>query len=98
MLEFNKERFLSLLCAAPEIEPVIEEAEHSEYVKSLVDAFQKDGRLDLNQINFDAFDLCHVTPKGYSRIYDRVKDGWVKGVVHFCRKTPTAHLQKRAFF
>ena len=48
MLEFNKERFLSLLCTAPEIEPVIEEAEHSEYVKSLVDAFQTDGRLDLN--------------------------------------------------
>ncbi|MCI6361973.1 hypothetical protein [Intestinimonas butyriciproducens] len=66
MLEFNKDRFLSLLCAAPKIEPVIEEPEHSEYVQSLIDTFKKEGRLDLTEINFDAFDLCHVTPEGYA--------------------------------
>ena len=69
MLEFNKDRFLSLLCAAPKIEPVIEEPEHSEYVQSLIDTFKKEGRLDLTEINFDAFDLCHVTPEGYTRMY-----------------------------
>lgn len=98
MLDFNKERFLSLLCAAPKIEPVIEEAEQSEYVQTLIDAFEKDGRLELDRIDFNAFDLCHVTPQGYSRIYDHVKDGWVKGIVRFCRNTPPAHLQQRTFF
>lgn len=98
MLEFNKDRFLSLLCAAPKVEPVIEEPEHSEYVQSLIDTFKKEGRLDLTEINFDAFDLCHVTPEDYTRMYSHIKDGWAKGVVHFCRKTPPAHLQQRAFF
>lgn len=98
MLDFHKERFLSLLCAAPKIEPVIEEAERSEYVQTLIDTFKRDGCLDLGTINFDAFDLRHVTPEGYSRIYDHVKDGWVKGIVRFCRNTPPAHLQQRTFF
>lgn len=48
--------------------------------------------------NFVPADLGENKARVLAERYSHIKDGWAKGVVHFCRKTPPAHLQQRAFF
>ena len=91
MLEFDKKRFAELLLTAPAKEPLLESAEPNAYVQSLIDTFENEGRLD-------AFELKHVTPKGYESIYNHTTDGWLKGFIGFCRKTPPLRLKQRSFF
>lgn len=98
MLEFNKQRFTTLLLAAPKKEQLLESAEPSTYVQELLDTFEREGKLDLTKIDLNAFELRHVTPLGYESIYNNVSDGWIKGFIRFCRKTPSLRLQQRSFF
>lgn len=98
MLEFNKNHFAELLLAAPKNEPLFEAPQHSPYVQTLLDTFEREGKIDLTKIDLDAFELKHVTPLGYEGIYINVADGWSKGFIRFCRKTPPLQLQQRAFF
>ena len=93
MLEFDKKRFAELLLTAPAKEPLLET-----YVQSLMDTFENEGRLDLTTVDLDAFELKHVTPVGYESIYNHTTDGWLKGFIGFCRKTPSLRLQQRSFF
>lgn len=98
MLEFDKKRFTELLATVPAKERLLEAAEPNTYVQSLVEAFEAEGKLDLTKIDLDAFELKHVTPIGYESIYNHTTDGWLKGFIGFCRKTPSLRLQKRSFF
>jgi len=98
MLEFDKKRFAQLLLEAPEKELLLVEAAPNPYVQSLMDAFDSEGKLDLTTVDLDAFELKHVTPTGYESLYEHTTDGWIKGFISFCRKTPPLRLQQRSFF
>lgn len=98
MLEFDKKRFAQLLLEVPEKELLLVEAAPSPYVQSLMDTFDNEGRFDLTTVDLDAFELKHVTPVGYESLYEHTTDGWVKGFINFCRKTPPLRLQHRSFF
>ncbi len=98
MLEFSKEHFAELLLAAPPKEPYVTAPEHSAYVQTLMDQMKESGELDLARIDWDAFNLHHVTPYDYEKLYRRTSEGWANGIIHFCKKTPVVLLQKRTFF
>lgn len=98
MLEFSKERFAELLLAAPSKEPYVAAPEHSAYVQTLMDQMKELGELDLAFIDWDAFNLHHVTPRDYEKLYLRTSEGWANGIIHFCKKTPAVLLQTRTFF
>lgn len=98
MLEFDKNRFAALLRSAPEKETAIAESEYSPYVQELIDIYKKTGQLDLSIIDWDTFELKHVTPPEYQAIHNHITDGWTKGFIHFCRKVPSLRLQQRTFF
>ncbi len=98
MLEFDKDRFTALLRSAPEKETAIAESEYSPYVQELIDIYKEDGSLDLSMIDWDAFELKHVTPSDHQAIHSHITDGWTKGFISFCRKVPSLRLQQRTFF
>lgn len=98
MLEFSKERFAELLLAAPSKESYVAAPEHSTYVQTLLDQMKESGELDLAYIDWDAFNVHHVTPRDYEKLYLRTSEGWTKGIIHFCKKTPAVLLQERTFF
>ena len=98
MLEFSKERFAELLLTAPSKEPYVAAPEHSAYVQTLMDQMKESEELDLACIAWDAFNVHHVTPHDYEKLYLRTSKGWTKGIIHFCKETPAVLLQKRTFF
>ena len=98
MLEFDKQCFEELLRSAPPKKELIEQPEFSPYVQEVFDTLAREGELDFTKIDWNAFDLCHVTPPGYENIYTHTNSGWIKGFIEFCRKTPTAQLHQRTFF
>ena len=99
MLEFDKDTFATLLMAAPPKKQVVDEPTFSPYIKSLLDSLKDpEAELDLTKIDWNAFALSDVTPKGYEKMYPNVNEGWLKTFIGFCKKAPSHQLQKRSFF
>ena len=99
MLEFDKETFTKLLMAAPPKKTVVDEPTFSPYIQSLLDGLKKpEAELDFTKIDWNAFTLSDVTPKGYEKMYPNVNEGWLKTFIGFCRKAPAHRLQKSSFF
>lgn len=99
MLEFDKDTFARLLLAAPPRKRVVDEPTFSPYIQSVLDTLKDpEAELDLTKIDWNAFELSDVTPKGYEKMYPNVNDGWIKTFISFCKKAPAHQLQKRSFF
>lgn len=99
MLEFDKDTFMRLLMAAPPKKKPMDEPTFSPYIQELLDTLKApEAELDLTKIDWNAFELSDVTPKGYEALYPNVNDGWIKGFIGFCKKAPSHQLQKRSFF
>ena len=99
MLEFDKDTFVKLLLAAPPRKQLVDEPTFSPYIQSVLDTLKDpEAELDLTKIDWNAFELSDVTPKGYEKMYPNVNDGWIKTFISFCKKAPAHQLQKRSFF
>lgn len=99
MLEFDKATFAKLLRTALPKKTVVDEPTFSPYIQSVLNTLKDpDAELDLTKIDWTAFELSDVTPKGYEKMYPRVNEGWLKTFIAFCKKAPPHQLQKRSFF
>ena len=99
MLEFDKDTFMRLLMAAPPKKQIVDEPTFSPYIKSLLDSLKDpEAELDLTKIDWNAFALSDVTPKGYEKMNRNANEGWLKTFIGFCKKAPSHQLQKRSFF
>lgn len=98
-MEFDKRRFVQALLDAPPERPLLETSEYSEYLqKEVFDRLAAGASLVWRTLDWDAFELRHVTPVNYDRPYERVHTGWLQGINSFLRKTPAASLHEKGFF
>lgn len=99
MAEFDKLYFLQLLRDAPERKPLIDEPQYCEYLKTEVfGQLEKNGVLDLLELDLSNVSLRDLAPQGYPDIYEETAGGWVQGINSRLKRTPAAHLKQRAFF
>lgn len=66
--------------------------------KRVFDRLSDKGTFNLTELDWNAFDLRHVTPVNYDRSYERTHLGWLQGINAFLRKTPAASLNEKGFF
>lgn len=98
-MEFDKQRFLQTLLEAQEERPLLEPPEHSEYLQTYVfDKLKADETFDLTELDWNAFDLRHVTPEGYLQRYEQLHRDWLYGINHFLRETPAIRVDEKRFF
>lgn len=98
-MEFDKSRFLQTLLDLPEEKPLLDPPEHSGYLQTHVfDKLKADETFDLTALDWDAFDLRHVSLEGCGRQYEWVHEGWLCGINSFLRKTPAESLREKRFF
>ena len=98
-MEFDKRRFLQALLDAPEEKPFLEPPEHSEYLqKQVFDKLTAGEEFRWLDLDWDAFDLRHVTPARYAQMYERTHCGWLQGVNHLLHDVPAASLNEKCFF
>lgn len=98
-MEFDKQRFVRALLDAPEEAPLFEPPEHSDYLqREVFDKLAAGEKVDLTSLDWDAFDLRHVTPEGYAKQYEKPHKGWLQGINHFLRKVPAANSNEKGFF
>lgn len=98
-MEFDKRRFIQALQDVPAEQPLLETPEHSEYLQThIFDKLSAGETFNLTKLNWNAFELRHVTPKGYDDRYGYVHYGWLCGINAIFRKTPAANLSEKKFF
>lgn len=98
-MEFDKQKFLQNLLDAPAEEPLLEPSEHSEYLQKQVFAkLAADEAVDLTSLDWDAFELRHVTPEGYARQHERIHGGWLQGINYYLQTAPAVPLTEKGFF
>ena len=98
-MEFDKRRFLQALLDAPEEKPFLEPPEHSEYLqKQVFDKLIAGEPLKWLDLDWDAFDLRHVTLESYAHPYERLHCGWLQGVNHLLHDVPAARVNEKRFF
>ena len=98
-MEFDKQRFFQALLEAPAEQPLLETPERSEYLQTQVfDRLEAGETFSLMALDWNAFELRHVTPVNYARLYDRAHQGWLLGINAFLRKAPAASLSEKSFF
>ncbi len=98
-MEFDKQRFLCSLLEAPEEEPLLEPPEHSEYLqKQVFDKLAAGEAVDLKALDWNAFELRHVTPEDHGGRHERTHKDWLQGINYYLRKTPAASLPEKGFF
>ena len=98
-MEFDKQRFVQALLDAPKEAPLLEPSEHSDYLqREVFDKLVAGEQVDLASLNWDAFDLRHVTPKGYTEQYEKPHKGWLQGINGFLHKVPAANSNEKGFF
>lgn len=99
MAEFDKQIFFQLLREAPEREPLLEEPQYSEYLKTKVfGQLEKNGVLDLLELDLSNVALRDLAPEGYPSMYEKAAGGWAQGINQRFKQAPAAHLKQRTFF
>lgn len=99
MAEFDMEQFIRTLQAAPEHRNRAELAEHSEYLQTHVfDVLRAGEEVDLRKLDWDAFEMAHVTPAWHSAGQDKVLANWLKSINRYFRKTPALSDTRKRFF
>jgi len=99
MLEFSKSVFDTLLKSAPSKRNTYEECEFSLYLqKHVFDKFLMDEEVALAELDFNAFELSHVIPEGYSEMYRRTSIGWAKGFNKYLKDLPAIFVNEKSFF
>ena len=99
MFRFENEAFIALLKAAPPRASIFEPAERSEYIqKQVIDPLKKGEKVNLQTLDFSAFDFRNVTTDDYIKSCKRQVGGWTQGFNRFVKKTPADAAKQRAFF
>jgi len=98
-MEFDKSKFIQNLLDAPAEDPFLEQPEHSDYLqKQVFDKLAAGETVDLTTLDWNAFDLRHVTPEGYVEQYEDEHKDWVMGANWLLRKSPAVCLNQKVFF
>lgn len=98
-MEFDKQKFFRNLMDAPAEEPFLEPPEHSEYLqKQVFDKLAAEKTADLKSLDWDAFDLRHVTPENCGKQYETMHKGWLRDFNRYLRKIPAISLNQKRFF
>lgn len=98
-MEFDRNRFLQALLDAPEEVPLLDPPEHSDYLqKQVFDKLEAGEGIRWPDLDWDAFDLRHVTPEGYAWRYGELHRSWLMGINEALRETPAACLREKGFF
>jgi len=82
MMRFDPEQFFRLLQQLPPSQPMSEPAE----------------LIDLTKLDWDAFDLSHVTPEDYEHRYKINQSNWLQGFNRMLQGIEPAALEKQVFF
>ncbi len=98
-MEFDKQKFFRNLLDAPAEEPFLEPPEHSEYLqKQMFDKLAAGEAVNLAALDWNAFELRHVTPEDYAKQYEETHKDWLEGVNWLLRKSPAVCLNQKVFF
>ena len=99
MLEFSKRVFYTLLRSAPSKRDASEKCEFSPYLQQYVfDKLLVDEEVALAELDFNAFELSHAIPEGYSEMYRRTSIGWAKGFNKYLKDLPAIFVNEKNFF
>lgn len=99
MIQFNLEQFFRALRSAPEPARIIARAEYSEYLqKEVFDKLKQGETVDLKALDWDAIQLCHVTPEWYEQRYRAAERDWAKGLCSLLWDAPNNTCGQRVFF
>lgn len=85
MIKFDAAQFARMLSLTPEVQKTADTALiHSEYLqKNIFDKLRAGNSIKLKDIEWDAFELCHVTP-GSDQVHEKSRaKGWTMGFNHF---------------
>ena len=99
MMRFDPEQFFRLLQQLPPSQPMSEPAEHSAYLqREVFDRLKNHELIDLTKLDWDAFDLSHVTPEDYEHRYKINQSNWLQGFNRMLQGIEPAALEKQVFF
>lgn len=96
MMRFDPEQFFRLLQQLPPSQPMSEPAEHSAYLqREVFDRLKNHELIDLTKLDWDAFDLSHVTPEDYEHRYKINQSNWLQGFNRMLQGIEPAALESR---
>ena len=76
-----------------------EPAEHSAYLqREVFDRLKNHELIDLTKLDWDAFDLSHVTPEDYEHRYKINQSNWLQGFNRMLQGRAPAALEKQVVF
>ena len=99
MTKFDPRISFRLLWDLPEKHLMPEQAEHTEYLQQTVfDRLNQGMTVDLAALDWDAFDLRHVTPEWYFKNYEHAEERVTIWMGHAFRKVSPSRPIERRFF
>lgn len=99
MFEFSRDAFFRQLQLLPAKQETIETFEHSEYLQTQVfDKFKAGESFSLKDLDFDAFEMRHVTDQNLPAVYKEINCNWAKGFNRMVKRIlPAAHTDRKFF-
>ena len=99
MIEFNIAAFAERLAKLPVRVSPPEPGTHSQYLQENVfDMLRQNGKLDLRELDCDAFSYQDVTPKSYCSCFASTQSGWAKTFNRFVKDTGASSRKEPTFF
>ena len=99
MIEFNIATFAERLVKLPVRVSPPESGMHNRYLQENVfDALKQNGKLDLRELDCDAFTYQDVTPKSYCSCFASTQSGWAKTFNRFVKDTGASSRKEPTFF
>lgn len=99
MSEFDGARFRMGLRNAPDRNYLKLKSEKSDYVEEhIMVPIMAGNEVDLRKIDFNAFELCHVTPEYMTKIYETSASRWGQAMNRMLQSVPAQPMIRKAFF
>ena len=99
MPEFNVAAFAQRLAKLPERVSPPESGTYNRYLQENVfDVLRQNGKLDLREVDCDAFSYQDVTPKSYCSCFAHSQKGWAKTFNKFVKDTGASSRKEPTFF
>lgn len=99
MSELDGARFRKGLKEAPDRNYLRLDSQKSAYVEEhIIIPIMAGNEVDLREIDFNAFEMCHVTPEYMTKIYDTVSGRWGQTVNRMLQSVPAQPMIRKAFF
>lgn len=99
MVQFDKDMFLDTLRYTAAPSKITISGVHSEYLqREVFDKLKRGESVDLMALDWNAFDMCHVTPQGYDERYESNNRSWLRGLNRHFRRAEAVSLLRRNFF